>query len=61
MNPLADNIDTIKENTETSIDASMEIGLEINTEKTKCTYMLLYCHQNTVPTCDIKIAKKHIV
>jgi hypothetical protein len=30
-----DNIDIIKKNTETLIDASKEVGLEINTEKTK--------------------------
>jgi hypothetical protein len=38
------NIDTIKENMETVIDASKEVGLEENTEKTK--YMLLSRHQN---------------
>jgi hypothetical protein len=32
---LGDNIDTIKENTKTVIDASKEVGLEVNTEKTK--------------------------
>jgi hypothetical protein len=36
VNLLGDNIDTINTNTETSIDASMEIGLEVNVEKTKC-------------------------
>jgi hypothetical protein len=30
VNLLGDNIDTIKKNTETSIDASKEVGLEIN-------------------------------
>jgi hypothetical protein len=42
---LGDNIDTIKKNTQTLIDASKEIGLEVNTEKTK--YMSLSHHQNT--------------
>jgi hypothetical protein len=37
-----DNIDTIKRNTQTLIDASKEIGLEVNIEKTQ--YMLLSCH-----------------
>jgi hypothetical protein len=30
VNLLGDNIDTIKNNRETLIDASMEVGLEIN-------------------------------
>jgi hypothetical protein len=34
MNLLGDNIDTIKKHTETLIDASKEVGLEVNTEKT---------------------------
>jgi hypothetical protein len=35
VNLLGDNIDTIEKNTETLIDASKEVGLEINVEKTK--------------------------
>jgi hypothetical protein len=38
------NINTMKRNTDTVDDASMDIGLEVNTEKTK--YMLLSRHQN---------------
>jgi hypothetical protein len=38
LNLLGDNIDTIKRNTQTLIDASQEVCLEVNTEKTK--YML---------------------
>jgi hypothetical protein len=38
---LGDDIDTIKKNTQTLIDAS-KVGLEVNAEKTK--YMLLSHH-----------------
>jgi hypothetical protein len=56
VNLLGDNIDTIKKNTETLIDASKEIGLEINVDKTK--YMLLPRHQNVGQNRDIKIVKR---
>jgi hypothetical protein len=45
LNLLGDNIDTIKTNTETFIDASKEVGLETNVEKTK--FMLMSRYQNT--------------
>jgi hypothetical protein len=51
-----DNIHTIKENTETLIDTSMEVSLEVNREKTK--YMLLSRHQKVGQNLDIKIAKR---
>jgi hypothetical protein len=54
VNLLEDNIDTIMKNTETLIDVSKEVGLEINVEKTK--YMLLPRHQNVGRNQDIKIA-----
>jgi hypothetical protein len=56
MNLLQDNIDTINNNTETLIDASKEVGLEINAEKSK--YMLLSRHQNVDRNRDIKIVKR---
>jgi hypothetical protein len=56
VNLLEDNIDTIKKNTETLTDASTEVGLEINVEKT--TYMLLSRHQNVGQNQDIKIANR---
>jgi hypothetical protein len=43
-NLLGDNLDTIKKNTETLINVSKEIGLEINVEKPK--YMLLSGNHN---------------
>jgi hypothetical protein len=44
MNLLEDNIDTINKNTETLIDASKVVGLEVHIEKTK--YMLVSRDQN---------------
>jgi hypothetical protein len=41
---------------ETLIDASKEVGLEVNTEKTK--YMLLSRHQNAGQTYDTKTANR---
>jgi hypothetical protein len=56
MNLLGEKIDTIKK-TESLIDASNEVVLELNTEKTK--YMLL-CHcQNAGQNHYIKIANRY--
>jgi hypothetical protein len=44
VNLLGDNIDTIKKSTEILFDASKQVDLEINVDKTK--YMLLSHHQN---------------
>jgi hypothetical protein len=35
VNLLEDNIDTINRNTETLIDTSKEVGLEVNVDETK--------------------------
>jgi hypothetical protein len=48
--------DTIKRNTQTLIDSSKEVGLEVNTEKTK--YMLLSCHQTAGQNHGIKIGDR---
>jgi hypothetical protein len=52
VNLLGENIGIIKKNMETLIDASEEVGLGINAEKTK--YMLLSRHQNVGQNRDIK-------
>jgi hypothetical protein len=56
VNLLGDNIETIKEYTETLTDASKEVGLEVNVEYTK--YMLPSLHQYAGPNRDIKIANR---
>jgi hypothetical protein len=53
VNVLGDNIVTINKNTETLIDASKEVGLEVNIEKTK--YMIVSRDQNADQNLDIKI------
>jgi hypothetical protein len=55
-NSATGNLDNIKKNTETIIDAGKEVGLEVNTENTK--YMLLSRHQNAEQNHDIKICNR---
>jgi retron-type reverse transcriptase len=52
VNLLGDNIDTIDKNTETLIDASKDVVVEVNIEKTK--YMLVSCDQNVDQNRDIR-------
>jgi hypothetical protein len=56
VNLLCDNINTIKRNMETLIYISKEVGLKVNTEKTK--YTLLSRHQNVGQNYDIKISNR---
>jgi hypothetical protein len=51
VNLLGDNIYTINKDTEPLINASKEVGLEVNVEKTK--YILVSCDQNAVLKWDI--------
>jgi hypothetical protein len=58
LNLLRDNMDTIKKNIETLIVASKEVGVEINTKKSK--YMLLCHHQNAGQNHNINIANRSL-
>jgi hypothetical protein len=53
VNLLGDNIDTVNKNTENVTDASKEVGLEVNIEKTK--YMLVSFYQSADQNRDIKL------
>jgi hypothetical protein len=55
-NLLGDNVDVIKRNTKTSVDASKEVGLEVNAQKTK--YIFLSRHKDAVQNHVMKIANR---
>jgi hypothetical protein len=66
---LGENIDTLNKSRETLIDASKEVSLEVNVEKTKymlkngvfwvvMLYMLLSRYQKADKYLDIKIANR---
>jgi hypothetical protein len=52
---LGDSTNSIKENIKTLLEASRDIGLEINAEKTK--YMIM-SHQNSGQNQSIRIANE---
>jgi hypothetical protein len=53
---LGGSINSVTENTETLLEASRDIGLEINAEKTK--YMIMSRHPNSGQNQNVKIANE---
>jgi hypothetical protein len=56
VNFLGDSVNTIKENTETLLEAGGDVGLEINAEKTK--YMIMSRHPNSGQNQNIRIVNE---
>jgi hypothetical protein len=53
VNLLGDSINAIKENTETLLEASRDVGLEINAEMSKC--MIMSRHPNSGQNQNVRI------
>jgi hypothetical protein len=54
VNLLGDSVNTKKENTETLLEDSRDVGLEINAEKTK--YVIMFRHSNSGQNQNIRTA-----
>jgi hypothetical protein len=56
VNLLGDSVNTVKENSETLLETSSDVGLEINSEKTK--YMIMSRHPNSGQNQNIRTANE---
>jgi hypothetical protein len=53
---LGSDVDTIRENTETLLEANSDVGLEINAEMTK--YVIMSHHPNSGQNQNIRVANE---